>query len=83
MCAPALGGQIRRCNNPTGTVQGAIVMINLAEPFIASELDFHRERITQDFAAAELSRRRRVARRQRRQQKATLYTQRRNAPRTV
>jgi hypothetical protein len=53
------------------------------EPFIASELDFHRERITEDFAAAELRRRNRVARRQKRQQLHHQRTQRRNAPRTA
>ncbi len=38
-------------------------MLPIPEPFIQSELDFHRERITEHFAAAELRRRSRLARR--------------------
>lgn len=38
-------------------------MLPIPEPFITSELDFHRERLREDFAAAELRRRNRAARR--------------------
>ena len=61
-------------------------MLNLVlvtDPYFASELDFHRERITDEFADAELRRRAKVARRERRQQLAKNHRQRRNAPRTA
>ncbi|MEP6762245.1 MAG: hypothetical protein ABJA93_12890 [Sporichthyaceae bacterium] len=45
-------------------------MLPIPEPFIQSELDFHRERITEHFAAAELRRRNRVARRRDRKSRA-------------
>lgn len=57
--------------------------MQITQPFIASELDFHRERITEELAAAELHRRIKAARRERRQQLAKSHGQRRNAPRTA
>lgn len=58
-------------------------MLHIPEAFIASELDFHRERITEHFAAAELRRRDRISRRERRQRLAASHGLRRNAPRTA
>jgi hypothetical protein len=52
-------------------------------PYLASELDFHRERITEEFAEAELRRRVKAARRARRLERARRQGQRRNAPRTA
>lgn len=61
-------------------------MVNLvqhSDPYFASELDFHRERITTELAEAELRRRSRIERRQRRQRHAKTHAQRRNSPRTA
>jgi hypothetical protein len=57
--------------------------MQLPHPYIASELDFHRERLTEDYAEAELRRRTKVDRRARRQDRARRHGQRRNAPRTA
>ncbi len=57
--------------------------LQIPQPFIASELDFHRERITEELAEAELRRRVKAARRERRQRLASSHGQRRNAPRTA
>jgi hypothetical protein len=51
-------------------------MLPIPEPFIQSELDFHRERITEDFANAELRRRNRVARRRDRKNRAARHSRR-------
>jgi hypothetical protein len=58
-------------------------VIQIAEPFIASELDFHRQKVAEEFAAAELRRRRQVSRREKRQQLHRSRAQRRNSPRTA
>ncbi len=57
--------------------------LDIPAPFIASELDFHRQRIAEEVANAELRRRYRLARRERRQELAAKRSQRRNAPRTA
>ncbi len=57
--------------------------LDIPAPFITSELDFHRQRIADEVATAELRRRHRVARRERRQELAAKRNQRRNAPRTA
>jgi hypothetical protein len=57
--------------------------LDIPQPFIASELDFHRARITEDFAAAELRRRNRVERRLRRQEQAKSPGRHRTAVRTA
>lgn len=57
--------------------------LQMPQPFIASELDFHRARLTDELAEAELRRRAKVARRERRQRLAKSHGQRRNAPRTA
>jgi hypothetical protein len=58
-------------------------LVQVTDPYFASELDFHRERITDELAEAELRRRAKAARRERRQRLAKSHGQRRNAPRTA
>ena len=58
-------------------------LVQVTDPYFASELDFHRERITEEYAEAELRRRDKAARRARRLDRARRHGQRRNAPRTA
>ena len=57
--------------------------LEIPHPYISSELDFHRQKLTEEYAEAELRRRTKVARRSRRQVRARQQAQRRNAPRTA
>jgi len=58
-------------------------LVQVTDPYFASELDFHRERLTDELAEAEMRRRAKTARRERRQRLAKTHGQRRNAPRTA
>jgi hypothetical protein len=58
-------------------------LVQVTDPYFASELDFHRERISDELAEAEMRRRAKTERRERRQRLAKTQGQRRNAPRTA
>ena len=57
--------------------------LQIPQAYITSELDFHRDRFIEEHASAEMSRRAKIARRQKRQQTHRRQSLRRNSPRTV
>ncbi len=58
-------------------------MLPIPGPFIAAELDYHRERITKDFADIAMRRRYRLERRESRRRSAEERSHRRRAPRAA